>query len=204
METAELKFSKWEARDALAAYIQDLKGKTPTAEDLTTMEIYRKLKMGRKVISLRDTFARAGCNRLGQPALAIARADAKRVVFIPDATNPNGTVLSCFACDDSALRNGLVYRRDRQPKSQRFFVPRHTWPGLADQRRVLRAIVPTIPPRYRPDRPQKYHILWEADWEAAPVDPLLLKRIAGDFFVVLAQWNLTTVERAVLNAAESW
>jgi hypothetical protein len=41
----------------------------------------------------------------------------------------------------------------------------------------------------------------EEKWEQlAPVDPLLLKHLGGPFYVVLAAWDLTDVERAVMTA----
>jgi hypothetical protein len=65
------------------------------------------------------------------------------------------------------------------------------------------AITPPIPPEERPKRGLPgYHILWEAVWKhLPPVDPMLLKRIGKtDFWIVLAAWELTDVERAVLGS----
>ena len=46
----------------------------------------------------------------------------------------------------------------------------------------------------------RYFILWEADWQRrAPVDPALLRPVGGDLYVVVATWDLTDLERAVLN-----
>lgn len=75
--------------------------------------------------------------------------------------------------------------------------------------RPLSARVPPIPPEVRPRGHRSavanlanYHVLWEAEWrqERAPVprDPALLKHIGGDLFVVMATWDLTDLERAVL------
>jgi len=45
----------------------------------------------------------------------------------------------------------------------------------------------------------RFHILWEADWHLdPPQDPALLRRLMGDLWVVLAVWDLTSLERAVL------
>lgn len=65
---------------------------------------------------------------------------------------------------------------------------------------TFKAIVPTVPPPFRPARSLRgYHLLWEADWtHQAPVDPALLKQLGGDLYVVLAVWDLTELERAVL------
>ena len=64
-------------------------------------------------------------------------------------------------------------------------------------------MVPLIPPRFRPSNNDlhRYHILWDVQgaWEAEPPkDPFLLSRIHGDLFAVLAVWDLTELERAVL------
>ena len=41
----------------------------------------------------------------------------------------------------------------------------------------------------------------QANWESAPRDPYLLRRITQDLFVVLAQWELTETERFVMESA---
>jgi hypothetical protein len=61
-------------------------------------------------------------------------------------------------------------------------------------------LVPIIPAPIRPTRRlDQYHILWEADWQAAPTDPILLQKLTGNLFVILAAWDLTELERAVLS-----
>ena len=62
------------------------------------------------------------------------------------------------------------------------------------------AIVPIVPLHLRPKfNLSNYSILWEADWTAVPHDPLLLRQLKGDLWIVLAAWDLTEVERAVLS-----
>ncbi len=64
--------------------------------------------------------------------------------------------------------------------------------------------MPLIPPHLRPaDAYRNYHILWECnEWRrVAPSDPLLLKHITGHVYAVVAQWDLTEIERAIMNAA---
>lgn len=69
----------------------------------------------------------------------------------------------------------------------------------------IAAMVPIIPPPLRPDDSlAKYHVLWEADWKDVgdppppPGDPALLHHLGGDMYAVLAVWDLTPIERAVL------
>lgn len=66
--------------------------------------------------------------------------------------------------------------------------------------KTSRARVPFIPPQHRPRfRLDRYHLLWDAVWEQAlPVDPLLLKHLDGPFYAVLAAWDLTPLEQAVM------
>jgi hypothetical protein len=65
------------------------------------------------------------------------------------------------------------------------------------------AVVPIVPPQYRPKfKLSNYHILWEADWKRVPVDPILLKHLGGSLYAVLASWDLTEIEQAVLRGRE--
>jgi hypothetical protein len=66
----------------------------------------------------------------------------------------------------------------------------------------IQTSVPIIPPRFTPQTGlHNYHVLWEVEkWDVVtpPKDPLLLKRVSPNVFGVLAAWDLTDVERAVL------
>jgi hypothetical protein len=120
------------------------------------------------------------------PRLAISRADARHVFC--SGIQRDGTVI--FTADDRWSR-----RKADEVRAERVFdepESRNT--------RHHRAIVPTIPPPLRP--PHKlsgYHILWEAEWDLqAPVDPALLRHLGGDLYAVLAVWDLSDLEQAVL------
>jgi hypothetical protein len=71
-----------------------------------------------------------------------------------------------------------------------------------DRRRMASTVVPLVPPRFRPRRPRlaRCHVLWEVEeWSPVPpVDPALLRHIRGDLWAVLATWDLSPLERAVL------
>lgn len=69
------------------------------------------------------------------------------------------------------------------------------------------ALVPPIPFHLRPNGDaSKYFILWEVEkWEEyrsprAPGDPLLLERIAHPIYVVVAQWDLSELEKRILES----
>jgi len=60
-----------------------------------------------------------------------------------------------------------------------------------------------MPPEHRPSHhPRNYLMLWEAEWSVdqsvPPGDPALLSHIGGDLYEVLAEWDLTPLEQAVL------
>jgi hypothetical protein len=65
----------------------------------------------------------------------------------------------------------------------------------------LEAPVPLVPAKFLPKNlTDDYYTLWEVDvWKrVAPTDPYLLKRITNNIFVVLAGWDLTPLEKSVM------
>ena len=149
--------------------------------------IYRAISKGKVVISVNDAIVKAGMDEKGRPRLAVCEAHG-------------------LACICTAKRDELVFGIDDGKRWSegvgRIRVPFKNPGGWVDR---YRARVPRIPPQHRPIAAHlsKYHILWEADWEAIPRDPYLLKRIGKDAWVVLAAWDLTEVEVSVLRAHQS-
>ena len=150
-----------------------------TAEDQAIMTAYRQIARGQIVIQAAESIRTAGWNEDGSPKLAMTRADVRRI--------------SCLAGDNSVAfhklnRSMANFRVDNMPQRP---------PRI--ERWSYQAIVPLIPLHLRPKHALgNYWILWEADWSAAPADPLLLRKLKGDLWLVLAAWELTAVERAVL------
>lgn len=146
--------------------------------------IYRQIARGKKVISAFQAIRNAGVDQLGRPRLAIMRADQPFV--------------RCCAC--SSMNVTFSNGGHSRARDWHFEIP---WPG---RERVcneynLAARLPRIPPQYRPaEFLSNYHLLWEANWEEIPVDPMLLKRIGKDAWIVLAAWDLTEVELSVLRS----
>jgi hypothetical protein len=65
------------------------------------------------------------------------------------------------------------------------------------------AMVPMVPPDILPPRGAdlaKHFILWEVEsWDfSPPIDPILLRPIGGELYAVVAQWDLTEVERSII------
>jgi hypothetical protein len=176
---ALLKFDPVAAKEALQAYRT---AKAPsTDEDRQIMTAYREIARGKMVVMAIESIRQAGRFDSGLPKLALARADLRQV--------------HCFAgyeyvqfSKPSRWNSGTTtayWKVDRMPR--------------ANETVAGNATVPLIPLNLRPKFDLKnYHILFEADWVKAPVDPLLLRRLKGDLWLVLAAWELTAVERAVL------
>jgi hypothetical protein len=197
MQVAEIKMDRQEARRAYLAYrasvnsarqfdssetVQRLK-----KEDEALTAAYRELAKGNTLINLPQSMSTAGCDPEGLPRLAIARADAAQVWF--DRHSEHVTFWW-----------GQEVHRIR--KANKIELPVRNLPGLMDWSRFRRvkSAVPIIPASLRPaDALARYHILFEAEWrEVPPVDPILLKHISGPLYAVLATWELTSVEQAVL------
>lgn len=180
MNPAVVTVDKEVAREALRAYRQ---AKAPaTEEDRSIMTAYREIARGRVVVQAIESIRVAGWKPDGTSVLALIRADIRRI-----RGNFSNTECSFTAASSRGHWKGHV-RIDRMP-------PR---PANAT-RWNAEATVPLIPLQHRPKASlANYHILWEADWFRAPVDPLLLRRLKGDLWLVLAAWELTAVERAVL------
>jgi hypothetical protein len=185
MDVNEARRAFLEYRQAFREYANEIDGEL--------MRGYKELAAGKQLIRLAETITAGGVDELGRPRLAFARADERAIAFWRD------------------MRGALQYEptaRTRVASRRRTF-PQGTLPAwpmdktVGDSWANWRADVPIIPPRFRPPyNLSNYHVLWEAVWRRqtrrAAVDPALLKHIGGDLYAVLATWDLTPLERAVL------
>jgi hypothetical protein len=179
-ETAALvTVDKEVAREALLAYRN---AKAPaTDEDRAIMRAYGQISRGRIIVQACESVRQAGRDGKGLPKLALIRADCRRVHCRTNQTEVEFTEASKWGGSSYTA----CLKVDRMPPHI------NALDGVA--------IVPLIPLQHRPKAAlSNYHILFEADWTRAPVDPLLLRRLKGDLWLVLAAWELTAVERAVL------
>lgn len=176
-------------------------------EDAMLKRGYRQLALGHRLIDLTQVMQAAGVGNDGYPRLAVARADARSVLCIIDRAGESYGQVQ-FHCG-RALRDerwtfaGALFT-GRLPE----YVRTPTPSGWRHSRAQARAMVPSIPVALRPVRSLTgYTILWEVEpggWVEenarlnAPRDPALLKHIGGDLYAVLAVWDLTPLERAVI------
>lgn len=195
-----------DARRKFVEYRRTVEAGVDTPEDRELMHAYHQLGMGHTVLSVNKAMQSAGVDSRGYPVLAITNAAARWVFFFHNAgerldvdENWEHSV-SAFVSDHSMNPEWPSASCYRETKTGTFRFPRAYYPISLSA--PLRARVPLVPPSVRPKASlDKYVILWEADWKTAPRDPYLLRRLTQDLFVVLAQWDLTEVERTVLEMA---
>lgn len=181
-EAARLAFHAY--RDAVKKNRKDRR----LSEDVATMNAFGAAAKGQAILDLHVVLKTAGVQASGYPVLAIMRADQEWCHVEMDR--------------DGAARFQCVeyLRMGRQDRTKVINAPVGTFPTRDRWAQRRRAMVPTVPPHLMPKHAlSNYHILWEAVWEPAPpVDPLLLKHLGGALYAVLAAWDLTPIERAVL------
>lgn len=190
-----------EAKAKLAEYRAALKKQWNKTDEILA-HTYRQLAKGRLLIDVRTAILSAGFDENHRPKLAIARADQSFVCWLPSFWARGGQhTRSLNSCPDTRQRSSAREFHFEVPETQAWPRCPHTCPRSHGG--VAKAMLPLIPPRFRPADKNlgNYHILWDAQgaWEAEPpTDPFLIKRIHGDLFAVLAVWDLTELERAVL------
>jgi hypothetical protein len=191
VEAATMKIDRWKAESAYREYRALVKSGRGTKQDDELRRAYHAIARGQAVIDINAAIANAGCEAGGNPRLAIARADWEFVyAFWPTRDKVYFTQHPRRWTRQQELQN-ISVRMDRTG----------TWREATDGGK---AQVPMIPPAHRPPSTSAlsgYRILFEAVWvRQPPVDPLLLRAIGGPFYVVLAQWDLSPLEQAVLRA----
>lgn len=177
-----------QAQEAYHAYRRTIKDGKATKDDVAIYRAYHALMCGKKVIDVPLAISAAGLDAHGLPKLAVGRADWPFVhAWWSDAR--------CF------------FTRGERPWGRRDRVMAHNLGVKFDERPsdwsvTGKAQVPTVPPQFRPKGALSgYRVLFEAVWQRRPpVDPLLLKHLEGPFYVVLAAWDLSPLEQAVLRA----
>jgi hypothetical protein len=209
LDEASITMTKVAAREKVAEYLKAVRGRH-TKEDEEILRGYKALAKGSVVIDLPHVIGAGGVfdngtGNQGLPKLAVATASHE---FVYVQRGEKGWVR--FSLDNerdlNPRRERDVYRfSDHTLPEQALptYNPskwwrEHPWNGWH------RAMVPHVPPGLRPIHSlDGYVTLFEVDkWELdpkAPRDPALLKHIGGDLYAVLATWDLSELERSVLN-----
>jgi hypothetical protein len=196
MHTELIKLDRGEADRLYRAYKSHAAYSEPI--DWEIQRTYDLLRKGKVIIRALESIKQAGLNREFLPKLALAPATAKECFMT--RYNDGQMVMRPHDGWSRKKKHDLFFREST------FRFPAESFPMNFDGRRRTgrsdhKAMVPLIPIHLRPKRGlANYHILWEAEWERQPPrDPYLLRRIGkADLWLVVAHWDLTEVERAVL------
>jgi hypothetical protein len=208
MQVEEYSLVKEDAKKELALLKQALKQNTSLAKTAIYQDqrkVYGHMTHGGKVVDVPESFKKIGLNADGDPKLAICRADAK----------------VCWARkrDDGSIKFQAERLNYKVVKSNGDIVlpaKTFTWPIIEApanwnpnvmvkqiKRQEIKAPVPIIPANLLgvvKHNLANYHILWEVEtWEPIPPkDPILLRQLTPNLFAVLATWDLTELERAII------
>jgi hypothetical protein len=197
MDLSTIEIPQDEAKARLAEYEAALRIER-NAEDEAIAAGYRAAARGLPVVILPDVFERGGWFPNGLPRLAIARADARVCRVSISGWGRDDHRILIFRDDDWAENRGALVGR----RTVRVAVPSPVDDGHSRAWRGT-TTVPLVPPRHRPRRPRlhNFHVLWEVEaWDPTPArDPALLRHIRGDLWAVMATWDLSDLERAVLS-----
>jgi hypothetical protein len=169
---------------------------------------YEALAAGKTLLQLDVAIRGGGFHANGFPKLAIARADRREVAFAwrsteniarydtRDRFRPGRQSATLLRQVDMGRQHGLLYQlRDGSSYGK-------TLEGFSQ--------VPLLPAERRPETGQlrDWFILWEVErWYASSSlvqpdrDPMLLEHVAAQLYAVLAEWELTELERAVMAGA---
>jgi hypothetical protein len=152
------------------------------AEDVEMRRMYKAASKGKPIIDVSAAWRETGLKD-GYPRLALARADWQECFF---------------AKWQHEFRDN---RRSMRGHQHWIKVPDGIWDWKDVKDNTVGTAVPFMPPSVRPRRYlSSYHILFEVEkWTEYPADPFLLKHITGWLFVVVAEWELTELERQLLS-----
>jgi hypothetical protein len=190
MDVATMKMPREEARAKLKEYRRGLHRRADAEWEMAAVA-YEAAAEGKALLVLSQVIANAPRDSQGRPRLAIARADQRQVRYEAQTWGGRFERFVISSAHPRLLNREInVVASANTPLS-------HTQ-GYA--------LVPMVPPavRGRMDLRTRF-ILWEVEeWSdriigAAPDrDPYLLERVAGDFYAVVGEWDLTEIERAVM------
>ena len=200
MEVPTLKIDPKEARAQLRK-MRRAKHRQAEAKYAELESVYAAAGRGKKLLDVHEAILWAGFKECGRPELAIARADRRRVRF----TWGGGRRFRF----DSHARPGFGAYSAALVHEVTAFEPhgRVSEHGYTEMLEGY-ASVPLVPAELRPAKDlNPYHILWEVEeWrdtdreETIDPDPMLLRHLVGTIYTIECVWELSDLERRVLEA----
>lgn len=210
MDVTTIQMDPAEAQEKLDHYKDVLQNRHSQAierEYEAIVKGYEALAKGTPLINARESIRNAGWRPDGRPVLAICRADQRQCVWSPERTARRyDTERHQYYGNWAPMTwdfRGVKERWDRQRSDSLHFRVEDVKAEPPVEPKRGSAMVPMVPAGVIPAGGldfKKHWVLWEVEkWDSAPpVDPMLLKPIGGDLYAVIAQWDLTEIERAII------
>lgn len=212
MQVEEIAIAQDEAKKQLTALKELFKKHADFKKNAIYVDmkrVYGHMHHGGKVIDIYSVFNSDQLKENGDLKIAICRANAKKcylnkiesgaAIFSAKPFPRNRWVSEPRKTyKDVWLPPGSIDWKLRNPKGERRY-----WNILNREQNTL---VPMIPPHILVEELKRslgaYYILWEVeDWkQEPPTDPILLKKLTSNLFGVMATWELTDLERAIIKA----
>lgn len=201
MYMQELETIKVSKEEAKVKYLEALQAtKKHNSQHLKDLRkiYYHISRSGKKVIDIFETFKKVGLSEVDDPKLGICRADAK-ICYVEKYRNGSIIFSSEEILNWKHNRKADVVSFPNNTFNFKLEKPNEGWSNPI--RKEIKASVPVVPvDKMPPKKLSSYHILWDVDtWELLPPkDPILLKRLTKNLFLIIDKWNLTKLERAVI------
>lgn len=195
MDVVTITMTKAQAFTKLAAY-RSAATRAVDREYQAAYKGYKTLAKGQALLNITDAIRVGGFDKDERPRFAICRADFVQVEF-------------GWGWDQTQIAfRGMRHRRSWATDGGQVLIDIGRRHGIKDQWHSVRAyaLVPMIPADVRPvGNIGRFHVLWEVDhWtsqphgSSTPRDPYLLRHLGGALYAIVAAWNLTDLERAVM------
>lgn len=197
-EIVKIKMPKEQAKEEWKKYVDVLKKRKEKYLQTMKQAMYH-MKEGRELLDVYKVMKMAGLNENNEPRLAIARADLNKVTFEKRDEGTGNFNMDGWKDSVSLPQKTFNIHWNREEGVE----DNNSW---RIDKKQIRTKVPVIPVEILPDGNLKnYYILWEVnEWEELPEtkDPLLLKRISENLFVILGAWDLTELEQSIISGGE--
>ena len=213
MDVAMITMEPEVAQQKLDAYREALSKRhsTSVAEEWqAAMNAYKELAKGTPLLDPFAAIRNCGWRADSRPVLAIARADMQHVEWevTRSARGYNYETKQSYG-----KYAPMVWRFEARRKSENRWNRREGFGKTFTITDVMEeppgipksgiAMVPMVPPDVLPARGcdlRQHFVLWEVEsWDVSPpIDPILLRPIGGELYAVVAQWDLTEVERSII------
>lgn len=168
----------------------------------TAIKALREMGKGHAILDIDDVIRDAPVDSKERPRLAIARADIKQIYFRWSINNP--------VCVFEDTENRWSKSREVAVSMRRVHHNMQITSWSKGERVSMPiegfSLVPLIPASIElTAKLENYHILWEVEeWSDTKIgakpdrDPYLLRRLNSTLFSVVAEWDLTDLERSIM------